>query len=127
VHFTKIIEQKTKDKGMAMRYAGDEFVLLMPRMEKPDAKIFALEIQNSVRTSPLKYKEKTISMGCSIGISLFPEDGKSWKTLFEKADEALYVAKRNGQGRGRCHAGSRETHHPIQAQLDPAGSLYRGS
>jgi diguanylate cyclase (GGDEF)-like protein len=98
VHFTKIIEQKTKDKGMAMRYAGDEFVLLMPRMEKPDAKIFALEIQNKVRTSPLKYKEKTISMGCSIGISLFPEDGKSWKILFEKADEALYVAKEMGKG-----------------------------
>ena len=56
VHFTKIIEHKKKDKGMAMRYAGDEFVLLMPRMEKPDAKIFALEIQNSVRTSPLIYK-----------------------------------------------------------------------
>ena len=98
VHFTKIIEQKTKDKGMAMRYAGDEFVLLMPKMAKPDAKIFALEIQNKVRTSPLKYKEKTISMGCSIGISIFPEDGKSWKILFEKADEALYVAKERGKG-----------------------------
>jgi diguanylate cyclase (GGDEF)-like protein len=98
VHFTKIIEQKTKNKGMAMRYAGDEFVLLMPNMEKPDAKIFALEIQNNVRTSPLKYKEKTISMGCSIGISIFPDDGKSWKTLFEKADEALYVAKEMGKG-----------------------------
>jgi diguanylate cyclase (GGDEF)-like protein len=98
VHFTKIVEQKTKDNGMAMRYAGDEFVLLMPNMEKPDAKIFALEIQNSVRTSPLIYKEKTIPLGCSIGISLFPEDGKSWKTLFEKADEALYVAKEMGKG-----------------------------
>jgi diguanylate cyclase (GGDEF)-like protein len=98
VHFTKIIERKTKDKGMAMRYAGDEFVLLLSNMQKPDAKIFALEIQNSVRTSPLKYKEKTISLGCSIGISIFPEDGQSWKTLFEKADEALYMAKEMGKG-----------------------------
>ena len=31
VHFTKIIQEKTKNKGMAMRYAGDEFVLLIPR------------------------------------------------------------------------------------------------
>jgi diguanylate cyclase (GGDEF)-like protein len=98
VHFTGIIERKTKNKGMAMRYAGDEFVLLMPRMEKPDAKIFALEIQNSIRSSPLKYKQKTISMGCSIGISLFPEDGRTWKVLFEKADEALYTAKEMGKG-----------------------------
>jgi diguanylate cyclase (GGDEF)-like protein len=98
VHFTKILQENTKNKGMTMRYAGDEFVLLIPRMEKPDAKIFALEIQNSIRTSPLKYKDKTISLGCSIGISLFPEDGKSWKTLFEKADEALYVAKEMGKG-----------------------------
>ncbi len=98
VHFTKIIERKVKDKGMAMRYAGDEFVLIMPKMDKPDAKIFALEIQNSVRSAPLMVKQKTISMGCSIGISQFPEDGKSWKTLFEKADEALYVAKEKGKG-----------------------------
>ncbi len=98
VHFTKIIQEKTKDKGMAMRYAGDEFVLLIPEMEKPDAKIFALEIQNRVRTSPLKYEDKTISLGCSIGISLFPEDGKAWKSLFEKADEALYLAKEMGKG-----------------------------
>jgi diguanylate cyclase (GGDEF)-like protein len=98
IHFTKIIEDKTKDKGMAMRYAGDEFVLLMPKMEKPDAKIFALEIQNKVRTLPLKYKDITISLGCSIGISLFPEDGISWKALFEKADEALYMAKGMGKG-----------------------------
>ncbi len=98
VHFTKILEQKTKGKGMAMRYAGDEFVLLVPEIEKPDAKIFALEIQNRLRTSPLIFKEKKISLGCSIGISLFPEDGRSWKTLFEKADEALYVAKEMGKG-----------------------------
>lgn len=98
VHFTKIIERKTKEKGMAMRYAGDEFVLLMPDMEKPDAKIFALEIQNSVRKTPLKHNDKAISLGCSIGISLFPEDGRSWKTLFEKADEALYMAKEMGKG-----------------------------
>lgn len=98
VHFTKILEKKTKGKGMAMRYAGDEFVMVIPDMEKADAKIFALEIQNSVRSSPLIHKQSPIPMGCSIGISQFPEDGKTWKILFEKADEALYVAKEKGKG-----------------------------
>jgi diguanylate cyclase (GGDEF)-like protein len=98
-HFIKVIEQKIKQEGIAIRYAGDEFVLIMPKMDKQEARQFGEDIQKSMVESPLEVDHKDITIGCSIGISLYPQDGENWKILFEKADEALYAAKEQGKSR----------------------------
>jgi diguanylate cyclase (GGDEF)-like protein len=105
-HFIKIVKQKMNQKGLAIRYAGDEFVLVMPDMDKQVAKQFGEDIQKSFATNPLDVDHNEILIGCSIGISLFPQDGTNWKILFEKADEALYVAKEKGKNRVISHPDS---------------------
>lgn len=97
VHFTKTIEQKRSGDGVAVRYAGDEFVLILPQLDKQKAKQLGEEIQRSLIQTPLKVDHTEIKIKCSIGVSLYPRDGKGWKILFEKADEALYVAKAQGK------------------------------
>jgi diguanylate cyclase (GGDEF)-like protein len=99
IHFTKIIEQKIKESGVAIRYAGDEFVLVLPDLDKRRAKEVGEDIQGSLTKFPLKVDHREIEIGCSIGVSLYPKDGNNWKILFEKADEALYVAKEQGKSR----------------------------
>ena len=99
VHITKKIGQKIRRRGIAIRYAGDEFVVLVPDMDKLKAWEFGQEIQKDISASPLKLGRKQIKLACSGGISLFPKDGKAWKTLFKKADEALYEAKFLGKGK----------------------------
>jgi diguanylate cyclase (GGDEF)-like protein len=96
--FSKIISQESKEKGDAIRYAGDEFVLVLSELDKKEARQIGLDIQKKLTDTPLKAKEDEIILGCSMGISLFPKDGKTVKVLFEKADEALYVAKDRGRG-----------------------------
>jgi len=96
-HFTQIVKQKMAQGGIAIRYAGDEFVLVMPKLDKQSARQFGEYIQRSITDTPLKIDHNEILIGCSIGISLYPQDGKNWKILFEKADEALYVAKEQGK------------------------------
>ncbi len=99
VHFTQFIERKAADEGVAVRYAGDEFVLILPKLDKQSARDLGEEIQKHLAESPLKVDHKEVKIGCSIGVSLYPKDGKNWKSLFEKADEALYVAKEQGKSR----------------------------
>ncbi len=99
VHITKKISQRIRRRGTAIRYAGDEFVLLVPGIDKLKAWEFGTEIQKDIIGSPLKIGKKQIPLACSAGISLFPKDGKTWKTLFKKADEALYEAKFLGKGK----------------------------
>jgi diguanylate cyclase (GGDEF)-like protein len=99
VHITKKISQRIKRRGTAIRYAGDEFILLVPGVDKLKAWEFGTEIQKDIIGSPLKIGKKQIPLACSAGISLFPKDGRTWKTLFKKADEALYEAKFLGKGK----------------------------
>ncbi|MGD8534487.1 MAG: diguanylate cyclase [Candidatus Aminicenantes bacterium] len=96
--FSKIISLESKERGDAIRYAGDEFVLVLSELDKKGARQIGLDIQKKLTDTPLKAKEDEVILGCSMGISLFPKDGKTVKVLFEKADEALYVAKDRGRG-----------------------------
>jgi diguanylate cyclase (GGDEF)-like protein len=98
-HFINLVGVKINQKGIPIRYAGDEFVVIMPNMDKLMAKAFAEEIQKSMAETPLEVDHKEVAIGCSIGVSLFPQDGESWKILFEKADEALYAAKEQGKSK----------------------------
>jgi diguanylate cyclase (GGDEF)-like protein len=98
--FSRILSEESKDMGEAIRYAGDEFVLALSRLNKKEARQIGLNILQRLKDTTLKVKNAEITLGCSLGISLFPKDGKSLKTLFEKADEALYMAK--DRGRGTC-------------------------
>lgn len=98
-HFSRIISQETKDQGTAIRYAGDEFVLVLSKLDKKKARQLGMEIQQKIAKDPFKVKDTQLTLGCSMGISVFPKDGKTLKMLFEKADEALYMAKDRGKGR----------------------------
>ncbi len=98
-HFISIITGRMNQRGIAIRYAGDEFVLVMPQMDKQEAKNFGEAVQKHIAENPLQIDHKEVPLGCSIGISLYPNDGTNWKILFEKADEALYVAKEQGKNK----------------------------
>jgi len=98
-HFINVVKRRMNQKGIAIRYAGDEFVLIIPKMDKQKAKHFGENVQKSIMETPLEVDHNEIPIGCSIGISLYPNDGTNWKILFEKADEALYVAKEQGKNK----------------------------
>ena len=99
IHFSDILSENVKGEGIAIRYAGDEFVLVVSKAEKQKAKEISVNIHQNVRQQPLKFDSNELRLACSIGISMFPKDGKKWDALFKKADEALYTAKRQGKGR----------------------------
>jgi diguanylate cyclase (GGDEF)-like protein len=99
IQFSRVLHQTANRKGIALRYAGDEFILVMPNMDTQNAARIGKEIQTRITQDPVAAENKKVSIGCSIGISLYPRDGETWKQLFEKADEALYVAKEQGKSK----------------------------
>ncbi|MCK9985466.1 MAG: two-component system, sensor histidine kinase LadS [Azoarcus sp.] len=82
------------------RLGGDEFVVLLEAMNDP-AK--ALQVGNKIvaeLSRPVPLDENVVRVGASIGIALFPRDGKDANALMLAADHAMYGAKRGG--RNRC-------------------------
>lgn len=79
------------------RLGGDEFTVLLPMISRPDD---ALAIAERIRASmgtPFAIDGHALSLTTSIGIAVFPDDGKDAATLIKHADTAMYDAKANGR------------------------------
>jgi diguanylate cyclase (GGDEF)-like protein len=80
------------------RIGGDEFVVVLQRIEnKQDAAPLAQKIITSMR-NPFVAKGREHSVGASIGISIFPDDGEDMDTLLKNADAAMYRVKNHAGG-----------------------------
>jgi diguanylate cyclase (GGDEF)-like protein len=82
------------------RYGGDEFVVVMPNVtretayDRADQLIAAVGSVNDSLTEDLH-------VGLSIGIAVYPFDATDYATLVRLADQAMYLAKREGGDRSR--------------------------
>jgi diguanylate cyclase (GGDEF)-like protein/PAS domain S-box-containing protein len=81
------------------RQGGDEFVLLLVRLADPrDAARVAEKLIRSIE-EPILVDGHELRVGASVGISLFPQDGRDARMLMKAADTALYHVKESGRGR----------------------------
>lgn len=79
------------------RLGGDEFVIILEDLNKPqDAATTAEKIIAAIN-QPCRIDEHDIQIGCSIGISIFPDDSKEAIGLTRCADIAMYAAKGTGR------------------------------
>jgi diguanylate cyclase (GGDEF)-like protein/PAS domain S-box-containing protein len=80
------------------RQGGDEFAILLPEItHAEDAATCAAKILVALN-APYVVGVRTVHVGASIGISLYPRDGEDSETLIRNADMAMYHAKERGRG-----------------------------
>jgi len=80
------------------RFGGDEFVLLLSDADGPGAAVVARRIQDMYATMGQTLRGTSVDVSFSIGIAVYPGDGDTPEALLNRADEALYRAKRSGKG-----------------------------
>src|SRR6185436_20976276 len=79
------------------RFGGDEFTLLLPDAQSPQAASqVADKILESVK-APFKLGGHDIHVGASIGIAVYPEGGTTMDALIKNADIAMYRVKNTGK------------------------------
>lgn len=79
------------------RIGGDEFVVLMPELGPGDAALgLAEKIRQVVRES-YAVDSHALTISCSLGVAVFPDDGEDEIALTKAADEAMYRAKAEGR------------------------------
>jgi len=82
------------------RLGGDEFVVLLYQVEHAeDAAYISKKILSSL-AEPFSIDQKHLDISASIGVSTYPGDGQDAETLLQKADTAMYAAKK--LGRNNC-------------------------
>jgi diguanylate cyclase (GGDEF)-like protein len=96
------LRDTTRASDVVSRYGGDEFVVGW--LGKPDPAATALlakRISELVATSVVRTEGRSITLGCSIGVAVSGPLDASVLTLIERADHALYEAKKYGRGQVR--------------------------
>ncbi|MER8379738.1 EAL domain-containing protein [Mesorhizobium sp. M0142] len=85
------------ETDVVARFGGDEFVIIQFNLKSPgDAEKLAKRIVEIIG-KPFRDKRHDMRVGISVGIALFPNDGKDTDTLLKNADMALYRAKSEGR------------------------------
>jgi diguanylate cyclase (GGDEF)-like protein/PAS domain S-box-containing protein len=79
------------------RIGGDEFVVVLPQFTRlSDIAHVSQKIIETV-SMPVNFNDQDLSVSPSIGISIFPDDGRDAETLIRNADAAMYHAKETGR------------------------------
>ena len=94
------IKKNFREADYVGRIGGDEFMVLMKNTTMNAIKWKAAAVNAAVREE-FETDGISIQVTCSIGIACYPEQGRSFETLFEHADKALYQSKEQGRD-GYC-------------------------
>jgi diguanylate cyclase (GGDEF)-like protein len=93
-----VIQSSLRSHDIPCRYGGEEFSILLPETESPEAIVIAERIRRTVGDIRIREGKKLFGTTMSIGISSYPKSARrSTAELLKKADAALYQAKREGK------------------------------
>jgi diguanylate cyclase len=78
------------------RYGGDEFVIMLPDLDDDFAAWAVTDKIHAALDETFYLSDKAIDATASIGLAVYPRDGKNYNALIKHADNAMYVAKDRG-------------------------------
>jgi diguanylate cyclase (GGDEF)-like protein len=125
------LQRGVGDRGLVGRMGGDEFKLLLPGIAGRQSLAVLADELIAALSQPYAIMGTSVTIGCSVGIAVAPDDGTDRDTLVRNADLALYAAKAAGRGVHRFYsadmlAGARDRQQlegDLRAAL-PAGEFH---
>lgn len=95
---SKKLRSSLRGDDIVARFGGEEFVMLLKNKGLKEGKIMANKIRAIIADTAFTYKNQPLHVTISCGIAVFVENDTP-STLFERADKALYKAKRTGRNK----------------------------
>jgi len=99
VQISDVLKDDIRAGDIACRYGGDEFVVVMNNVSMKNAIDRAEELRKTIAEKSIVYRSEGVNISVSVGIAMFPGHGRTGEELLQRADLALYEAKRLGKNR----------------------------
>ncbi|MBS4174895.1 EAL domain-containing protein [Bacillus sp. FJAT-49736] len=93
---TQFLLKAVQSEGIVSRQGGDEFIIILENATKDKASEIAKRILTEF-SNPIHIEKEEFFITPSIGVSMYPEDGRDQETLIKHADSAMYLAKEIGK------------------------------
>jgi diguanylate cyclase (GGDEF)-like protein len=105
----ELLRETAREADVVARFGGEEFTILAPESGQEGAMILAERVLEAFRAHKFRSLPPDFTLTTSVGVAAdVAREDEVAKTLLARADEALYVAKRNGRNRAEIwHAGMR--------------------
>ena len=98
IYVAKVLKNSLRSEVKSYRFGGEEFVIVLNRIDLAEAKKIAERILKTISESKLIYKNSTIKITMSGGITEHKEND-TIDSIIERADKALYEAKESGKNK----------------------------
>jgi diguanylate cyclase (GGDEF)-like protein len=117
-HVAERLTALVRKEDTVARSGGDEFVIVLANLAaREDAASVADKVVDNL-SAPFEVESHTVSISCSVGVSMFPDDARDIEGLTANADAAMYEMKRQGRNGVRFFnaAGARAGADPVGAE-----------
>ena len=98
-----LLTEKLRANEFIARYGGEEFAIIVPHAPLNEARKIGEGLRDYIDKFIFSYKDQKIPVTVSVGVSTFRKDDDCF-TVFDRADEALYLAKRSGRNNVKTEA-----------------------
>ena len=85
--------------GMAVRFGGEEFLLILEDTPLEKAREIAAELHENIRTTTIHFEDYDININTSLGIATYPTTVQDTDKTLDRSDKAMYYGKTHGRGR----------------------------
>ncbi len=96
-HIGYQLRDNIRHPDMVGRYGGEEFLILLPNTDVKEAAEQAARLCKCVRESQVPVSGHVLKLTVSIGVAQYQPGMDTWDTLLNRADNAMYEAKKNGR------------------------------
>ena len=95
----QLLKRNLREVDLIARYGGEEFILLLIETDAEQTMPVAQRLKQLVEVHPIRAYDELLTQTISIGLAAYPNDAQTLEALIERADQALYAAKRAGRNR----------------------------
>jgi diguanylate cyclase (GGDEF)-like protein/putative nucleotidyltransferase with HDIG domain len=105
----RVLRTAIRPYDICVRYAGDEFIVVLSGCNADEADHKRQELQKSIDEVYFEARPgKRVALGISVGAAVFPQDGESYESLLAVADSRMYQDKAHRKRRGSRDTGRHE-------------------
>ncbi|MBE0497460.1 MAG: GGDEF domain-containing protein [Campylobacterales bacterium] len=91
-----IFTEHKRESDVVARYGGEEFIISLPNTSLDGASVYAENLRKKVESQTMQVDEVELTITISLGLTVFGSDDDVDRAT-DRADEALYISKRNGK------------------------------
>jgi diguanylate cyclase (GGDEF)-like protein len=114
-HVANILLRSVRENDIVSRLGGDEFVIVLPEIIDDQDILEVLKRVQKALSQPVSFENYKYQITCSIGVTIYPKDGKTVTELLKNADIAMYKSKE--LGKNNFHFFTDRLNHELQEKM----------